>query len=582
MSNKTSIQWADSTVNPIMGCGGCELFPAPAQIFLNINQEVGKTGHKISSRSIYEDLVAMSYGVIDHPLVGHKNVVNTTNIWHLRSFFLMQVLDVTHDDFDARDAAERAIKQSITCYAAVLHLNKGQNLKKPRYNGQPGYAPIFESITQFPGRAKKTAGLKDLLGIADDRSPWKASLPRLIFVSDMGDAMSGLSNFSFLKKDLIPAITSENGKRHLWLWLTKRPSRLADFAEEIGGLPENVCAMTTLTESNEKNLRRLADLKKVKAHTRGLSIEPLRERIQPKNLDLKGIDWVILGGESGSLEYARPFALEWAEEIRDHCSQKRVAFFLKQLGRNPIRNNEPLELNDSHGGEWDEWPDEALKIREFPKYFHNYRKLDMKHPKKSKMNVKKLPPPTIEEKVEFDCLHEIVKKGMEGYIKTGLALIEIHGKKLWRAGNYKSWKDYCDEVLEMSNAQACRLMKASKCTLELQEYCGLENKPQNESQARALTRLKTPGDRLVAWEAANLYAEDSDCHMTAKIINEVVDTLEEKEEKEENEDGVVKVPPPRSNSQLAEVFAKLQTAIKERSSWENVEKLISKLEKLIR
>lgn len=108
----------------------------------------------------------------------------------------------------------------------------------------------------------EAAKLKDLLGCQNPRSPWKERLPRLIFVSDMGDALSAKADFPFLKSDLMPAIHSEDGMRHLWLWLTKRPGTMAKFAEEIDGFPPNVCAMTTLTVPDEETLARLADLEK--------------------------------------------------------------------------------------------------------------------------------------------------------------------------------------------------------------------------------------------------------------------------------------------------------------------------------
>ena len=143
MSDVTSIQWADTTVNPIMGCGGCELFPKPAEIFLKINEAVRATGHSINSRVIYEELISSVYSFIEHPLAGHKNAVNTCNVWHLRHRFLTRVLDETDADMNASDAAEKVIKESITCYAAILHLNKGQNILKENYEGHRGYAPIF-------------------------------------------------------------------------------------------------------------------------------------------------------------------------------------------------------------------------------------------------------------------------------------------------------------------------------------------------------------------------------------------------------------------------------------------------------
>lgn len=376
MSNITSIQWADTTVNPIMGCGGCELFPSPRKVLAAIDEAVAKSGTRIDSRAIYRRLVNDVYGMIRKPKSGHKNVVNTTNIWHLRKQFL-KWLKTEHGQ-NAEAAADNAIRQAITCYAATLHLNKGIKLLKPKYNGKSGYAPIFESVTQFEGRAAKAARLRDLLGRSNPATPWKKRMPRLIFVSDMGDALSSKGDYGFLKSDLMPAITSSQGHRHLWLWLTKRPTYMAQFAEEIGGLPQNVCAMTTLTGPDPESLQRLADLKTVKADIRGLSIEPLWARIPPSKINLKGIDWVIVGGESGSgLQFTRPFALEWAEELRDHCHKQGVAFFLKQLGRNPTRDGVTIRLRNAHGGKWEEWPDKTLKVREFPKAFHDYRRKEM-------------------------------------------------------------------------------------------------------------------------------------------------------------------------------------------------------------
>lgn len=376
MSYLTPIQWADSTVNPDMGCLGCELFPPPGKVLGGIDQAVSACGVSIDSRAIYKKLISDAYAKIPKPAKGHKNAVNTTNIWHLRHLFL-NWLEETHGP-QAKAAADMAIRQAVTCYAAHLHLNKSLNLLKPDYPGNSGYAPIFEAVTRYEGRAKDVAKLKDLLGLHNPRTPWKGRLPRMIFVSDMGDALSSKRDFEFLKSDLMPAITSDAGRKHLWPWLTKRPHHMAEFADEVGGLPANVCAMTTLTGPDPECLRRLADLKRVNAHMRGLSIEPLWDRIPPSMLDLTDIDWMIVGGESGAgLQYTRPFAVEWAEELRDHCRANGVAFFMKQLGRNPSRDGKVFRLQHTHGGDWNEWPDKALKIREFPKAFHAYRNHEM-------------------------------------------------------------------------------------------------------------------------------------------------------------------------------------------------------------
>ena len=79
-----------------------------------------------------------------------------------------------------------------------------------------------------------------------------------------------------------------------------------------------------------------------------LSVEPLLGPLP--NLDLRGIDWVIVGGESGP--GARPMAAEWVKEIRDQCRRANVAFFFKQWGGvNKKKAGRELE-----GRTWDEMP----------------------------------------------------------------------------------------------------------------------------------------------------------------------------------------------------------------------------------
>ena len=96
---------------------------------------------------------------------------------------------------------------------------------------------------------------------------------------------------------------------------------------------------------------------------KGLSLEPL---LEPVNLDLRGIDWTIVGGGSDVL--AEPFHVEWALALQRQCKSEGVAFFLKQLGKHPLYRDKPLELDDQHGGNWNEWPKE-WRLREFPTLF---------------------------------------------------------------------------------------------------------------------------------------------------------------------------------------------------------------------
>ena len=182
MSEITKIQWCDTTVNPIMGCGGCELFPSPGEVLGAINKAVEEAGAKIDSRKIYKALVDEVFLKLEDPHPGHKQAVNTTNIWHLREQFAKKVA-AAHGK-EAADAASGAIRKAITCYAATLHLNKALSIVNPARKPKKGYAPIFESVTQFTGRAADAAKLPDLLGMSNPKTGWKANLPRMIFVSD--------------------------------------------------------------------------------------------------------------------------------------------------------------------------------------------------------------------------------------------------------------------------------------------------------------------------------------------------------------------------------------------------------------
>jgi protein gp37 len=347
-----------------MGCLGCELFPTPEQLFRLLERAFSQLGLKIDSRKLFKKLIAAYYAKLKNPGPGHLNEVTTTNIWHLRKIFEDQV--ARKHGKEAGRVALATIKERMKCYAATLHLNRAASIVSPDRGLNKGYASTFEQFATFEGRVEAASKWSDLVGTTFSGRPWLDRLPRLIFLSDMGDALCSKSLFPFLQGEMAH-ITSAHGSRHLWLWLSKRPLNMRDFAERIGGMPDNVCAMTTVTST--KTLHRVDKLRQVKAACRGLSIEPLWERIPPEKLNLDGIDWVIVGGESGNADLTAPFHLEWALELRDHC---RVAFFMKQIGRKPFWRGKPFPVSDKHGGDWNEWPPK-LRVRQFPAYFRNYR-----------------------------------------------------------------------------------------------------------------------------------------------------------------------------------------------------------------
>ncbi len=250
------------------------------------------------------------------------------------------------------------IESSVKCYAAHLTL---------RYGGKnKGYPSKFEEPELFPGRMAQAAKAKDLRGQVRTEKPWLNDLPRLIFISDMGDSFSATAPFGYLREEIIEVVKSPAGCRHTWLWLTKRPDRMLKFDRWLESQkidwPENVVAMTSVTSS--RTTHRVLPLAKLRARCKGISVEPLWT---PVSLPLQGIDWVILGGESG--KHAKPFDLEWARNILTQCRAAGTAFFLKQLGRCPVDYGVPIQVKDKHGGDWSEWP-ECFRIRQVPQMFN--------------------------------------------------------------------------------------------------------------------------------------------------------------------------------------------------------------------
>ena len=102
-----------------------------------------------------------------------------------------------------------------------------------------------------------------------------------------------------------------------------------------------------VTVEDSDNIYRIDELRKTGAKIKFLSIEPLIGGLG--SIDLSGIDWVIVGGESGS--NARPMQEEWALEIKDQCVADGIPFFFKQWGAVSKRKDKKLD-----GKEWKEYP----------------------------------------------------------------------------------------------------------------------------------------------------------------------------------------------------------------------------------
>jgi protein gp37 len=270
----------------------------------------------------------------------------------------MQWCDSTCNPTMGCDGCELWCSQRKTCYAGMLHTRFGGT--------NPGYAPRFEKVKLFPGRMAEAAAWSDLSGKQRKAKPWLDDMPRMIFISDMSDALSKKVSLSFLRREIVNVVSGERGQRHIWLWLTKRPQRMAEFSTWLNergvAWPRNLWAGTSITSSASRN--RIRQLSKVGDGTtyRFLSVEPQVEAIDLSK-SLRKIDWVIQGGESGPK--ARPFDIQWAHDQRDLCREHEIPYFLKQLGTHVHRNGKRLTFEDNHVGDWAEWAQD-LCVREIP------------------------------------------------------------------------------------------------------------------------------------------------------------------------------------------------------------------------
>lgn len=173
---------------------------------------------------------------------------------------------------------------------------------------------------------------------------WKK--PQTIFVNSMSDLFHENVPSSFIK---MVFQTMEKASWHTFQILTKRSERLVELAPKLNW-PSNVWMGVSI--ENDKYLWRADHLREVRAAVRFLSLEPLLGPLS--DINLVGIDWVIVGGESGP--GAQPMDSQWVIEIRDKCLKARVPFFFKQWGGvQKKKNGRELE-----GRTWDEMPEGHL------------------------------------------------------------------------------------------------------------------------------------------------------------------------------------------------------------------------------
>jgi len=172
--------------------------------------------------------------------------------------------------------------------------------------------------------------------------PHRWRKPRLVFVNSMSDLFHADTPEWFIHRAI--QVMRET-PRHRYQLLTKRPERFQQMVEPVAW-PANVW-MGVSVENNDY-LWRVDRLRAETAAVKFLSIEPLLGPLP--DLNLAGIDWVIVGGESGP--GARPMDKQWVVDIRDRCVASSVPFFFKQWGG----VNKKRAGRDLDGRTWDEMP----------------------------------------------------------------------------------------------------------------------------------------------------------------------------------------------------------------------------------
>jgi len=169
---------------------------------------------------------------------------------------------------------------------------------------------------------------------------WKT--PQVIFVNSMSDLFHKDVPLAFIKK-VFEAMNRANW--HQYQILTKRPGRLMKLDRHLQWADHIWMGVSVETE---KYVHRIDDLRETGAHIKFLSLEPLIGPL-PK-LKLVGIDWVIVGGESGPR--ARPMLKKWVTSVRNQCCKMEIPFFFKQWGG--VNKKRAGRLLD--GRTWDEMP----------------------------------------------------------------------------------------------------------------------------------------------------------------------------------------------------------------------------------
>lgn len=204
------------------------------------------------------------------------------------------------------------------------------------------YAERMAARLQAMGQPNYRNGFRITLHEHTLELPLRWKKPQIIFVNSMSDLFHEQVPIAFIQRvfDVM-----RRADWHCFQILTKRAERLAVLSPMLPWVPH---VWMGVSIESQKYTFRIDYLRQTEAHVKFLSLEPLLGPLH--NLDLRGINWVIVGGESGP--GARPMEPSWVIDIRDQCKQAKVLFFFKQWGGvHKKRTGRKLD-----GRTWDEIP----------------------------------------------------------------------------------------------------------------------------------------------------------------------------------------------------------------------------------
>lgn len=205
------------------------------------------------------------------------------------------------------------------------------------------YAEVMTKRLKAMGQKKYSQGFKTVVTHESElQLPFTWKKPKVVFVNSMSDMFHKDVPLAFIQKVFD---TMNNCPQHTFQVLTKRAELLSTYSSQLNW-SKNIWMGVSVED--ERVIDRIDYLRSSDAKVKFLSLEPL---IGPlPGLRLSGIDWVIVGGESG--HKARPMNPEWVEDIRIQCEEQGVAFFFKQWGG----KNKKLAGRQLNGRTYDAMP----------------------------------------------------------------------------------------------------------------------------------------------------------------------------------------------------------------------------------